>query len=219
MAGTTTQTNQTTQQDGQQVQQQTPQIQQNQQTTQQDGQQVQTPQFDYDKLAQIIAGKQTVTEESVLRGYFKQQGLSKEQMEQAIAAFKQQQEANQPDVAALQSQVTQAQSATQQAQIQNAATLAAVELGLDVKSIPYVLKMADFSQVVGQDGTINTETVKAALNKVLEDVPALKPTETVGTGFVQVGTPGNTQQVGGMNAQTAIQPGRVATKRWNRFNN
>ena len=38
----------------------------------------QTPQFDYDKLVSLIAGKQTVTEESVLKGYFKQQGLSKE---------------------------------------------------------------------------------------------------------------------------------------------
>ena len=28
----------------------------------------QTPQFDYDKLASLIAGKQTVTEESVLKG-------------------------------------------------------------------------------------------------------------------------------------------------------
>ena len=50
----------------------------------------QAPQFDYDKLASLIAGKQTVTEESVLKGYFKQQGLSKEQMDQAIADFKQQ---------------------------------------------------------------------------------------------------------------------------------
>ena len=49
------------------------------------------PAFDYDKLANLIAGKQSVTEESVLKGYFKQQGLSKEQMEQAITAFKQQQ--------------------------------------------------------------------------------------------------------------------------------
>ena len=48
----------------------------------------QAPQFDYDKLASLIAGKQTVTEETVLKGYFKQQGLSKEQMEQAIAAFR-----------------------------------------------------------------------------------------------------------------------------------
>ena len=30
----------------------------------------QAPQFDYDKLASLIAGKQTVTEESVLKGYF-----------------------------------------------------------------------------------------------------------------------------------------------------
>ena len=61
----------------------------------------QAPQFDYDKLASLIAGKQTVTEESVLKGYFKQQGLSKEQMDQAIADFKQQQAANQPDVVGL----------------------------------------------------------------------------------------------------------------------
>lgn len=70
----------------------------------------QTPQFDYDKLASLIAGKQTVTEESVLKGYFKQQGLSKEQMDQAIASFKQQQAANQPDVAGMQNQITEAQA-------------------------------------------------------------------------------------------------------------
>lgn len=33
--------------------------------------------IDYDRLAQIIAGKQTATEDSVIRGYLKQQGLSK----------------------------------------------------------------------------------------------------------------------------------------------
>lgn len=73
------------------------------------------PSFDYDKLAQLIAGKQTVTEESVLKGYFKQQGLSKEQMDQAIAAFKQQQAANQPDVAGMQTQLSQAQTQISQA--------------------------------------------------------------------------------------------------------
>ena len=58
----------------------------------------QQPQIDYDKLASIVAGKQSATEESVLKGYFKQQGLSKEQMDQAIAAYKERQAANQPDV-------------------------------------------------------------------------------------------------------------------------
>ena len=134
--------------------------------------------IDYDKLAQLISGKQAATEDSLLKGYFKQQGLSQEEMEQAIAAFKQQKAANTPDVGVLQTQMTQAQAAAQQAQIQAAATLEAVALGIDAKSIPYILKLADFSQAVGQDGKINNETVNNALKKVLEDVPALKPQTT-----------------------------------------
>lgn len=152
------------------------------------------PEFDYEKLAQIVAGKQTVTEESVLKGYFKQQGLSKEQVDQAIAAFKQQQAAAQPDVAAIQQQAAQAQAMAQQAMVDKEATLAAIGLGIDAKTIPYVLKMADLSQVMGQDGKINEETLKDALNKVLEDVPALKPQAAGPTGFVQVGAAGNGQQ-------------------------
>lgn len=164
-----------------------------QQQPQQQPQQT-TPQFDYDKLAQLIAGKQTVTEESVLKGYFKQQGLSKEQMDQAIATFKQQQAANQPDVEALQQQAAQAQAIAQKAQIESAATLQAIQLGLDAKTIPYVLKMADLSQVMGQDGKINDEAMKTALNKVLEDIPALKPQAAGTTGFVQVGASGQPGQ-------------------------
>lgn len=157
--------------------------------SQQSGQssQAASPTIDYEKLAQLVAGKQAVTEDSVLKGYFKQQGLTKEQMDQAIATFKQQQAANTPDVGAMQTQLTQAQEAAKQAQIQNAAILAAVSLGIDAKTIPYILKMADLSQAIGQDGKVNEENLKAALNKVLEDVPALKPQASGTTGFIQVG--------------------------------
>lgn len=157
------------------------------------GQQGQTPQFDYDKLASLIAGKQSVTEESVLKGYFKQQGLSKEQMDEAIAAFKKQQEENKPDVGAMQAQLTQTQAAMQQAQIQSAAIMTAVGLGIDAKTIPYAIKMADLGQVIGEDGKINEENLKSALNKVLEDIPALKPQENHGDGF-RLGVPGGNQQ-------------------------
>ena len=183
----------------------------------------QTPQFDYDKLASLIAGKQTVTEESVLKGYFKQQGLSKEQMDQAIASFKQQQAANQPDVAGMQNQITEtqnqltaAQAAAQAAKVETAATMMAVSLGLDAKTIPYVLKMADLSQVVGQDGKINEETLKTALNTVLEAVPALKPQADGKTGFTQIGIGGNPAQ---RPQQTTANQTAVPAKRWNRFNN
>lgn len=150
------------------------------------------PQIDYDKIAQLIQGKQAATEESVIKGYLKQQGLTKEQMDQAIATFKQQQAANTPDVNALQTQAAQAQAAAQQAQIQAAATMAAVGLGIDAKTIPYVLKMADLSTAMGQDGKVNEEALKTALNKVLEDIPALKPQSQQSSGF-QIGASGGNQ--------------------------
>ena len=158
----------------------------NQQTTE-------SPSFDYEKLASLIAGKQSVTEESVLKGYFKQQGLSKEQMDLAIATFKQQQAANTPDVNAMQTQLSQAQSALKQEQVKGAATMASVSIGIDAKTIPYVLKMADLSKVMDQEGKINEEEVKNAINKVLEDVPALKPQVQQASGF-KFGASGQNQQ-------------------------
>ena len=61
-------------------------------------------------------------------------------------------------------------------------------MGVDVKTAPYVIKMADLSSVLGQDGKINQEIVKAAISKVLEDIPGLKPSQAQAGGFVQVGT-------------------------------
>jgi hypothetical protein len=155
------------------------------------------PAFDYEKLASIIQGKQTVTEDTVLKSYFKQQGLSQEEATQAINQFKTQKAQNTPDVAALQTQVAQAQAQARQYQIENAAQLAALELGIDVKGIPFLLKAADLSGAVGQDGTINADAVKEALNKVLEAFPGIKPAAAntqAGTGFVQVGASGGAGQ-------------------------
>ncbi len=158
------------------------------------------PQFDYEKLASLIAGKTSVTEDTVLKSYFKQQGLSQEEMAQAIQAFKAQKAASQPDVGALQSQAAQAQAQARQIQIENAAILAAVGLGIDAKTIPYLIKMTDLSQAVGQDGKVNTETVTNALKKTLEDVPGLKPQAAGQSGFVQIGAAGNGNQQQGDDA-------------------
>ena len=167
---------------------------QNQQQTQtQTGQQA-SPAIDYAKIQQMLDGTLAAKEDTALKAYFKQQGLSQEEMEQAIAAFKQQKAAQQPDIGAIQQQLTQAQAIAQKAMVDSAATMTAVSLGIDAKTIPYVLKMADLSQVTGQDGKINDEALKAALNKVLEDVPALKPQAPGSTGFIQVGAASGQRQ-------------------------
>lgn len=178
----------------------------------------QPPAIDYAKIQQMLEGTLAAKEDVALKAYFKQQGLSQQEAEQAMSAFKQQKAANQPDVGAIQAQLAQAQAAAQEAQIQSAATMAAVSLGIDAKTIPYVLKMADLSQVVGQDGKINEETVKAELNKVLEAVPALKPQAAGATGFTQIGIGGNPSPQSQQTTSSQQAP-QVATKRWNRFNN
>ena len=69
-------------------------------------------------------------------------------MEQTITAFKEQKAANQPDVIGMQNQITETQAqlaasqkAVQAAQVESAATMMAVSLGIEAKTIPYILKM------------------------------------------------------------------------------
>lgn len=185
----------------------------------QNTQQASTPAIDYGKIQQMLDGTLAAKEDTALKAYFKQQGLSQQEVEQAIATFKQQKAANTPDVGAIQTQLTQAQEAAKQAQIQNAAILAAVSLGIDAKTIPYILKMADLSQAVGQDEKVNEENLKAALNKVLEDVPGLKPQAAGTTGFVQVGAASGNAGAGQAQQATQTQQTGVPAKRWNRWNN
>lgn len=153
-----------------------------------------TPEIDYDKLAGIISGKQSIAEDTVLKGYFKQQGMSEDEMKQAIAAYKKQKAENTPDVAAIQEQLAQAQTQVRRAELEKQATIQALELGLDVKTVPYAIKMAELDKAVGEDGKINTESIKSALTQVLEDIPGLKPQAQVSGGF-QIGASGNGQNI------------------------
>ena len=173
--------------------------------------------IDYGKIQQMLDGTLAAKEDTALKAYFKQQGLSQQEAEQAIAEFKEQKAKNQPDMQALQHQTTQAQQQAQQALIERDAYKLSAELGIDLKTMPYVLKLADMSAVIGSDGNIDQEKLKEALNKVLEDVPQLKPqTEVQQNGFRQIGA---SQQQNTQQQQTQNQPAQVPTKRWNRWNN
>lgn len=149
------------------------------------------PAFDYDKLASLITGKQSVTEDTVLKSYFKEQGLSADEMKEAIGAFKKQKAKNTPDFAKMQLEVESANNAKLMAEVNQSATLEAVKQGVDIATVPYVLKIADFSKAV-TDGKVNAEKLTEAVKKVLDDIPALKgkPAEN-GTGVKKIGGDGN----------------------------
>lgn len=172
-----------------QNQQNNEQNQQNQQT-QQGGNQ--PPEFDYDKLAGIINGKQRADEETILKKYFKNQGLSSDEMKQAIAAFKDQKAKNTPDVGKLQSDLSTAQSDLLRERINTAAMKEALKQGVPMASVDYLLRMADLSNVADENGKVKDDALTDAVKKVLEDVPALKGTrQSGGKGFEKIGGDGN----------------------------
>lgn len=140
------------------------------------------PTIDYDKIASIIEGKTKATEETVLKGYFKEQGLTGDEMKSAIEMFKKDKASREPDVNALNKQIeddrsliAQANERALMAETKVEAMTMASELGVEQKTIPYLLKMADLSSVV-KDGQIDQEKLKESLNEVLKDIPQLKLT-------------------------------------------
>ena len=158
----------------------------------------QTAGVDYDKIQAMLDNATAKKENAVLKSYFQQQGLSEEEVSQAIATFKQnkqqQVEQQQNANASLQNEVAAAQKDAEQARIELTATKVAVELGINVKTLQYVLKMADFSKAKDADGKISEDNIKASLEQVLKDVPALKPSTENNSGF-QIGAPaGNNNQ-------------------------
>ena len=138
------------------------------------------PEIDYDKIASILDGKQKATEESVLKGYFKQQGLTGDEMKSAIEMFKKDKASREPNIDDLNKQIADGQNAVAQAnqralmaETKVEAMTMASELGVEQKTIPYLLKMADLSSVT-KDGQIDQEKLKESLNAVLKDIPQLK---------------------------------------------
>ena len=147
--------------------------------------------IDYDKIAKIVEGKQTVTEDSVLKGYFKQQGLTGDEMAQAIKAFKEEKASKVPDVDALNAQIAEANDRALKAEIKMQAMTMAGELGVSASKMPYLLKMADLSQV-DADGVVDEDKLKEALGEVLKDLPELQATAEQAHGF-KVGSDGQSQ--------------------------
>ena len=141
--------------------------------------------FDYDKLAQIVASRQARAEEGALNGFFKDQGLTPEEAKAAISDFKTKQAQMVPDVNAIQAQATEAMKRAVEAEMHSKAMMLARELGVDIKAMPYVIRMADTDEVTAS-GTVDEGKLKAKLTEVVEAIPSLKLSMQAG-GFQTVG--------------------------------
>ena len=163
-----------------------------------------TQPVDYDKIQGMIDSRNQRNEDAILKSYFQKQGLSEDEMNTAIQSFKTKREQDSKqqkvDNENLQNQLKDKDAVILKQNIEHEALLQALDLGVDTKTIPYLTKLADFSNVVDEKGSIDGEKVKDALNKVLTDVPGLKKSKEDGTEGVQVGadTSNSTQPSGNL---------------------
>ncbi len=147
--------------------------------------------IDYDKIQGMIDSRNQRNEDSILKSYFQKQGLSEDEMNQAISTFKTQREENSKQQAVdnqnLQNQLNESNLKYQKLQIESEAFKQAIDLQVDNKTIPYLIKLADFNGCLDDKGVIAPDKVKEALNKVLTDVPNLKASDNTSTAGVTVG--------------------------------
>ncbi len=147
--------------------------------------------IDYDKIQGMIDSRNQRNEDSILKSYFQKQGLSEEEMNQAISTYKTQKEENSKkqvvDNQNLQNQLNETNLKYKKLQIENEALKLAGELQVDNKTMPYLIKLADFNGCMDDKGVIAPDKVKEALNKVLTDVPSLKASANTSMAGIKVG--------------------------------
>lgn len=154
--------------------------------------------IDYNKIQEMIDLKNTRTEDSILKSYFQKQGLSEEEMNSAIESFKtnkaqKEQEANQNNLN-LQNENASLKAQILKMQVNEVANGCALEMGVDAKTIPYLIKMTDLKTAVDDKGQVLKDAVTTALTKVLEDLPQLKSQSTQSKGFTKIGAENNNAQ-------------------------
>lgn len=149
-----------------------------------------TPTYTQEQLDSMVQAREQRASNAALKSFFAQQGMTEEEITQAINTYKVNREKNKPDINAMQNQIEQYKQSELTARLNQQATLTAFKLGISADTVPYILKLADFSGVADESGAINDEKLKSAVSKVLEDVPQLKG-ETSKGGFQKIGADGD----------------------------
>lgn len=86
-----------------------------------------------------------------------------------------------------QKQIADLQKQISDKAIEEAFSTEALALGIDAKQLPYISRLASKDDILGADGKPDAEKVKAAINQVLADVPALKLSDNASKGFQPIG--------------------------------
>ena len=158
----------------------------------------QTSGIDYEKIQSMIDKGVQQKENAILKSYFEQQGMSEDDVKSAIADWKSrkqtQAQAQTDSFNKLQESNKALQERLTQELLNKQAFNDCLDLGIDKNTIPHVIKCADFTDAINENGEVNVEKVRASVEQVLKDVPAFKSSANEKQGF-KVGISGEQDDV------------------------
>lgn len=134
-----------------------------------------TVEIDYEKLAKVVAGREQAAGDAALKGYFKDQGLSKEECDSAIAAYKQSKADKKKEEDDRYQQIIKENEAYKKAEalkiIKDSAKAVAKELNVREDRFDKLFKLSDTSRFSKADGSVDKEAIKAEFEEQLKDLP------------------------------------------------
>ena len=158
----------------------------------------QTAGVDYDKIQAMIDKGTKQKENAILKSYFEQQGMSEDDVKSAISDWKSrkqtQAQAQTDSFNKLQESNKALQERLTQELLNKQAFSDCLDLGIDKNTIQHVIKCADFTDAINENGDVNAEKVRASVGQVLKDVPAVKSSANDKQGF-KVGISGEQDDV------------------------
>lgn len=134
--------------------------------------------FDYDKLAEAIAKRNASHETAVLKGMLKEQGLTKEEVDEAVKQYRQNQankaKEEQKRIDNIIAENQRYKEAEIAKQVNGEASVIAKELGVREDRIETLIALCDRSKFTDDKGVINKEEMKKELEAKLTSVPEFK---------------------------------------------
>jgi hypothetical protein len=155
----------------------------------------QQAQIDYSKIEEIVNKRSSQSMDSALKGYLKQQGLSGDELTQAVNSYKQQKaETEQKKIQ--EAENMKLENEKLKAQILNTnienklASLAASE-GVSADKIPFLAKLINRDGLTNEKGEILDDKIKESMNEVIKAFPDFKGNSQNNNGFQQIGGGGS----------------------------
>lgn len=143
----------------------------------------QHPEIDYDKLASAIESRTSRKEEGIVKSYLKEQGLSEDEMKEALKVYKETKankaKEEQERIDKIIKENNEYKKKELMIQVTSEAKTIAKELNVREDRFDKLMALCDQKDFMDDKGVINKEAIKKEMEKQLQDLPEFKTKKQV----------------------------------------